>query len=185
MRYVGDGSTWTRERADQVFTRQLDHWRQHGFGWRSATLRESGVWIGFIGLNFVGPEATEIANKNEVEIGWWLSPSVWGQGYATEGALAIRDEAFERVGLDRIIGRYQPANVVSCRIMERIGMTFEREAIGRHGAAVRIYALEHARWRLLTRSEQGRNLRAKFDPARGEPRTDSWVVSSPECSCLQ
>jgi RimJ/RimL family protein N-acetyltransferase len=53
MRYIGDGSTWTRERADQVFTNQLDHWRQHGFGWRSASLKGPGDWIGFIGLNFV------------------------------------------------------------------------------------------------------------------------------------
>jgi RimJ/RimL family protein N-acetyltransferase len=94
----------------------------------------------------VGPEATEIENKDEVEIGWWIKPSVWRRGYATEGALALRDEAFERVGLDRIIGRHRPANVASGRIMERLGMTFEREAVGRHREVVRICALDRARW---------------------------------------
>jgi RimJ/RimL family protein N-acetyltransferase len=74
MRYIGDGSTWTRERADEVFSRQLDHWRQHGFGWRAATLKTTEAWVGFIGLNYVGPEATEIDDKAEVEIGWWISP---------------------------------------------------------------------------------------------------------------
>jgi RimJ/RimL family protein N-acetyltransferase len=82
------------------------------------------------------PEATEIDDKAEVEIGWWISPSVWHQGYATEGALALRDETFERVGLDCIIGRHRPANVASGRIMERLGMTFERDAVGRYGEVV-------------------------------------------------
>jgi RimJ/RimL family protein N-acetyltransferase len=153
MRYIGDGSTWTRERSDQVFSHQVDHWVQHAFGWRAATLKSTGVWVGFIGLNYVGPEATEIEDKDEVEIGWWLSPSVWRQGYATEGALALRDEAFERVGLDRIIGRHRPANVASGRIMERLGMTFEREALGRHREVVRICALERARWLRLRANE--------------------------------
>ena len=159
MRYIGDGSRWTRDRTDEVFSRQLDHWRQHGFGWRAATLKATGAGVGFIGLNHVGPEATEIDDKTEVEIGWWLSPSVWRQGYATEGALALRDEAFERVGLARIIGRYQPANVASGRVMERLGMTFEREAVGSHGEVVPICALDRARWlRLGTQqsSELGR-----------------------------
>jgi RimJ/RimL family protein N-acetyltransferase len=159
MRYIGDGTTWTRERSDQVFGRQLNHWRQHAFGWRAATLKATGLWVGFIGLNYVGPEATEIDDKDEVEIGWWISPSVWRQGYATEGAIALRDEAFERVGLDRIIGRHRPANVASGRIMERLGMTFEREAVGRHGEMVRICALDRARWaapRIQESSEPGR-----------------------------
>jgi RimJ/RimL family protein N-acetyltransferase len=146
MRYIGDGSTWGRERTDEVFSRQLDHWKQHAFGWRAATLKTTGVWVGFIGLNYVGAEAIEIDNKDEVEIGWWLKPSAWHQGYATEGALALRDEAFERVGLDRIIGRHRPANQASGRIMDRLGMAFEREAIGKHGEVVRIWTLDRARW---------------------------------------
>jgi RimJ/RimL family protein N-acetyltransferase len=146
MRYIGDGSTWALARTNEVFARQLDHWEQNAFGWRAATLKATGAWVGFIGLNYVGPEAVEIDNKDEVEIGWWLKPSVWHQGYAAEGALALRDEAFERIGLDRIIGRHRPANVASGRIMERLGMTFEREAVGRHGEVVRIFALDRVRW---------------------------------------
>lgn len=145
VRYVGDGSTWDRKRADQVFERQLRHWRDHGFGWRAATDKNTSRWIGFIGLNHVGPEATEITG-DEVEIGWWLEPSYWRKGLATEGAIALRDEGFGRVGLTRIIGRYQPANVASGRIMETLGMSFERDAVGRHGDTVRIFVLSRERW---------------------------------------
>ena len=65
---------------------------------------------------------------------------------ATEAARPIRDEAFERLGLARIIGRYRPANVASGRVMEKLGMRFERDAVGRRGDTVRIFALERADW---------------------------------------
>jgi RimJ/RimL family protein N-acetyltransferase len=136
MRYIGDGSTWTRERADEVFSRQLDHWRQHGFGWRAATLKMTEVWVGFIGLNYVARKPPRSTTKLRLRSAGGSAPSVWHQGYATEGALALRDETFERVGLDCIIGRHRPANVASGRIMERLGMTFERDAVGRYGEVV-------------------------------------------------
>ncbi len=99
------------------------------------------------------PEAIEVA-QGEVEIGWWLVPPAWGRGLATEGARALRDEGFRRVGLERIVGRFQPANAASGRIMEKIGMRFERDAVGRHGEAVRIYSLERAEW--VGRPDAGR-----------------------------
>lgn len=150
MTYIGDGETWDRQRANDVFERQLQHWAEHGFGWRSAIQKKTSQRIGFVAINHVGPEATEIT-EDEVEIGWWLHPSVWRQGLAKEGAFALRDEAFERVGLQRLIGRYQPANVASGCIMSALGMTFERDAIGRHGDVVRILVLHRERWLELSR----------------------------------
>ena len=67
------------------------------------------TWLGFIGVNYVRPEAAELP-QGEVEIGWWLTASVWGRGLATEGALALRDEAFGRLGLDRPLARHLATN---------------------------------------------------------------------------
>ncbi|MFN2587660.1 MAG: GNAT family N-acetyltransferase [Actinomycetota bacterium] len=153
MRFIGDGSIWSDARTQHVFERQLRHWGEHGFGWYSASLASTGRWAGFIGLNHVGPEAVEVTD-DEVEIGWWLDPEVWGRGLATEGALAVRDVAFGRAGLERIIGRHRPANAASAAIMKRLGMTFERDATGRHGEVVRICALERDRWLRITGSEE-------------------------------
>ena len=145
MLHIGDGSTWGPERIAEVFDRQLAHWDEHGFGWRAALLADTSEWAGFVGLNHVGPEATEIPG-DEVEIGWWLRPDLWRCGLATEGALALRDEAFTGAGLERIIGRFHPVNVASGRIMQRLRMTHERDATGRHGDLVRIYALSKEAW---------------------------------------
>lgn len=146
IRYIGDGHPWADEKVDEVFDRNVEHWERHGFGWRAVIDKDSGTRIGFIGLNHIPPEAIEIAAADEVEIGWWLAPAAWGRGIATEGAAALRDEAFAGIGLDRIIARYQPANIASGLIMEKIGMAFERDATGRHGETVRIYALGRAEW---------------------------------------
>ncbi len=154
MRFIGDGSTWSDDRIADVFDRQLRHWSEHGFGWYAAVTASGGEWIGFVGLNHVGPEAKEVAG-DEVEIGWWLHPGAWGRGLASEGAVAVRDDAFERVGLQRIIGRHQPGNAASGAIMEKLGMAFERDAIERHGEIVRIHELTREAWlRLRSRPDE-------------------------------
>ena len=131
---------------EESFARELDHWVKHGFGWRVAVDKESQERIGFIGTNHLPPDAAEFVGEEAVEIGWWLLPGYWRRGLATEGARALRDEAFGRVGLERIIGRFQPANTASGRIMEAIGMSFERDLVDKHGKELRIYAMNRAKW---------------------------------------
>jgi RimJ/RimL family protein N-acetyltransferase len=140
MRFIGPGEVWDEAKANEVFERNLSHWGEHGFGWRSAIDRETGKWLGFVGLNFVGPGIDEIPD-HEVEIGWWVTPSKWGKGYASEGAAALVEEGLGRLGFERIIARLQPANLASARVAEHIGMSFEREATGRTGEAQHIYTL--------------------------------------------
>jgi RimJ/RimL family protein N-acetyltransferase len=145
MRFIDLGVVWELDRADAVFDTALAHWLEHGFGWRSALDRANGDWLGFVGLNQIGLGIEAIA-PDEVEIGWWMTRAVWGRGYASEGATRICDEGFERVGLERMIVRSQPANVASRRVCEKIGMHFERDTTGRSGEALSIYALERTDW---------------------------------------
>lgn len=141
MRFIGSGQLWELARADEVFDAMLAHWHERGFGWRSVLDRVTGSWLGFVGLNMVGPGVEGVV-PDEVEIGWWLIRSTWGLGYASEGAALVRDEGFKRVGLDRMIARLQPANQASVRVAEKIGMRLERAGTGRHGEALLIYGLD-------------------------------------------
>lgn len=76
--------------------------------------------IGFCGVGFWG-------DALDLEIGWWLARKHWGRGLATEAARVALRDAFERVGLQRIISIARPANVASTRIMEKLGLERDSE----------------------------------------------------------
>lgn len=137
MRFIGDGSTWTDARIHDVHARCLTHWSDHGFGWRTAVL--DGRPIGLIALNFAG-EGSGV-NPDEYEIGWWLSPEHWGRGLTTEGARALRDEAFDRVGAPSVIARILPANAASLGVARRLGLEVEGESTGRGGERILVLRL--------------------------------------------
>jgi RimJ/RimL family protein N-acetyltransferase len=143
MRYIGDGTTWSDARIADVGAHVVEHWRRHGFGWRVA--RVDGAEVGLIALNFAG-EGSGV-NAAEYEIGWWLAPSAWGRGLAREGAAAVRDEAFERVGAPSVVARIQPANAASLAVASAIGLSYESDSIGRGGEPIAVLRLGADRWR--------------------------------------
>lgn len=60
-----------------------------------------------------------------VEIGWVLHPEAQGRGYATEGARALLDLAFGRLGAHRAVAQLDDRNTASARLCERLGMRRE------------------------------------------------------------
>ena len=120
MRYITGGVPWTDERIQYFVARQMELFSKRSFCRWKLLLKPSQEMIGFCGVGFW-------RDAPEPEIGWWLARPYWGRGLATEGArLALRD-AFDRVGLDRIISIARPANIASTRIMEKLGLTQECE----------------------------------------------------------
>jgi RimJ/RimL family protein N-acetyltransferase len=63
----------------------------------------------------------EVADRPE--LGWRLSSAVWGHGYATEAAIAARDDAFARLGLPALISIIHPENGASRRVATKAGMS--------------------------------------------------------------
>jgi RimJ/RimL family protein N-acetyltransferase len=57
----------------------------------------------------------------EVEVGWHLHPDSWGHGYATEGARAVIERAFE-AGLPEVYAVVRPGNDASMAVCHRLGM---------------------------------------------------------------
>ena len=108
-----------REATDQFIARQISHQEAHGFGLWAAELNTDRRLIGFIGLA-VPTWLPEVLPA--VEVGWRLHPDHWGQELATEGGRASLKYGFDRIGLDRIISIYDPENVASGRVMEKLGM---------------------------------------------------------------
>lgn len=90
-----------------------------GWGLWAVEVRETGAFIGFVGLN---PATFDAPFTPAVEVGWRLAHDAWGRGYATEGARAALDVGFDQNGLDEIVSFTTHGNVRSRRVMERLGM---------------------------------------------------------------
>lgn len=144
MRYIGAGKVWTRAEAAQIAAAQVRHWREHGFGWRPARAKRSGELIGFMALNRAG-EGTVGLDRDEYELGWWLTPSVWGRGLAREGGLALCREAFGGLGAPSVVARIQPANARSIKVARAIGLVYDFSTTGRTGEPVDVYRLRATR----------------------------------------
>jgi RimJ/RimL family protein N-acetyltransferase len=56
-----------------------------------------------------------------VEILWRLTPSLWGQGYATRAATLVLRDAFEVRRLPEVVTFTTVANLPSQRVMQRLG----------------------------------------------------------------
>jgi|SRR5579863_2160945 len=111
----------SREESDRAVADRIEpHFEKHGFGLCAAELRDTGAFIGFIGLAVPSFEAHFTPC---VEIGWRLAADYWGRGLATEGAREMVRYAFNVVGLDEIVSMTVPANLRSRRVMEKLGMT--------------------------------------------------------------
>ena len=89
---------------------------------------------GLCGLKFID-------DLKEVDIGYRFHRKYWGSGYATESAAACLKHGFEKLSLKKIIGRAMKENIASIKVMEKIGMKFEREELLHEGSGV-IYSIE-------------------------------------------
>jgi RimJ/RimL family protein N-acetyltransferase len=145
MRYWRADGPFSRDEAERRFAAALARTREQGFGRRWVVLKASGDGLGFVETQRFGETCPDVS-PDEVEIGWMLAPSAWGRGYATEAGRAIRDEAFERLELESIVAVHHPENAASGRIMQKLGMAFERDVVAVDGWPLRLYRLSRAQW---------------------------------------
>jgi RimJ/RimL family protein N-acetyltransferase len=108
--------------SDALISKIVGHFRRHGFGLYAAELRCDGTFAGFIGLSVPSFHAHFTPC---VEIGWRLAWQAWGQGLATETALAVLEHGRTVLRLPEVVSITVPANVRSRRVMEKLGMTHD------------------------------------------------------------
>jgi ribosomal-protein-alanine N-acetyltransferase len=85
-------------------------------------------------------------NTPEIEVGYLFAADCWGKAYATEAARAALDYGFTELDLDRIVAITRPENLASQRVLEKIGMRFERNA-RYYDMEVRYFSIPRARYR--------------------------------------
>jgi RimJ/RimL family protein N-acetyltransferase len=123
----------SRDQVQSWLQRNLAHQREHGFGLFSVLLQDR--LIGDCGL-----ELMHIAGRPVAELGYDFRSDCWNQGYATEAACAVRDYAFDTLGLPLLVSLIRPGNAASARVAEKVGLA-QVATIERHGRSYRRYEL--------------------------------------------
>jgi len=140
IRYTGDTPASSVDQACEILrTRPLNDYAVHGYGRMAVIEKASGRLVGFSGLKYV-------AELDEVDIGYRFLPDCWGKGYATESAHAVMQQGAREFGIRRIAGTVHPDNPASGRVLEKLGLRFERMlAPDESGVAFKLFASELTR----------------------------------------
>jgi ribosomal-protein-alanine N-acetyltransferase len=117
MRYLSDGRLRDRETTILSLSKVMQHWILHGFGMWAVCLRENGKRIGRCGVGY-------FHELDEAELSYTLAREAWGQGFATEAAQRVLQHAWEELHLPAVVAHARPGNLLSIRVMEKLGMRF-------------------------------------------------------------
>lgn len=141
-----DAPPWSeRERAGR-FIAACRQMAEQGSGARLAVDRLSdGAFIGWCGLTRWNPD------YRSASLGYCFTDGAWGQGYATEAALALLQWAFEALDLNRVQAQTDTRNLASARVLEKLN--FIREGTLREDCVVNgevsdswLYGLIRRQW---------------------------------------
>ena len=137
LEFVGDRGIRTHADARAFIANRLrPSYTEHGFGFWLTELREDGTPLGICGL-------IKRDTLDDVDIGFGFCERYWGNGYARESAEAVIDFAREQTDLTRLAAITHPDNARSGRLLEALGLRFERMTrLGDEERDVRFYLRE-------------------------------------------
>lgn len=133
MKYMGGPESTKREKIRERFDYYLEHQKKHGYASSAVILKETNEMIGSAGLQ-------HLDDGEEIEVGYGFDKPFWGKGYASEAAEAWLRHGFENLGMERIVAVAIPENTGSRHVMEKLGMTYEKNCV-HYGAECVYYAI--------------------------------------------
>jgi RimJ/RimL family protein N-acetyltransferase len=120
LQNIGDRGVRTVEDAVRyILEGPVDSYARHGFGFWLVELKDAQTPAGICGL--VKRDALP-----GVDIGYAFLPRFWSRGYAYEAAAAVMSYAAGALGLRRVLAIVNPDNANSIRVLEKIGLKFDR-----------------------------------------------------------
>lgn len=108
-----DAKTWVKERMD--YNSEIP---RHSY---NLAIECNCKAVGWIGIG----EAESI-DKKDLNFGYALKKSWWGQGFATEALQTLLKYCFEILPIKRITGECEMKNLASQKVMQKSGMTLEK-----------------------------------------------------------
>ena len=98
--------------------KQLQSYKEYGFGIWAVILKENNELIGHCGLSMQPCEDREV-----LEIGYIFQKEYWHKGYAAEAAIACKEYAFDKLDADEVFSLIRDTNIASQNVAKRNGMS--------------------------------------------------------------
>ena len=135
-KYLGGTKLQNPEALGKRIRFYMSCYETHGFGMCAMLWKPSGEMIGSAGIQ-------PLDGTDEIEVGYSMIRDYWGMGIGTEAARAWLNFGFQNAGLDRIVAVAHTDNWASRRIMEKLGMSYEKTE-DHYGAECAFYAISKA-----------------------------------------
>lgn len=120
IRNIGDRGVRTPDDARRyIEAGPMASYARHGFGLCLVQTMEGGEPIGICGV-------LKRDELPEPDIGFAFLPAYRSKGYARESAAAVLAHARDVLRIPRLLAIVNPANQASIRLLERLGLAFDR-----------------------------------------------------------
>jgi RimJ/RimL family protein N-acetyltransferase len=134
LEFIGDKGVRTLQDArDYILDGPIEMYQRCGFGMYLTELKHGRAQVGMCGL-------IKRDTLPDVDIGFAFLPEFWGRGYAHEAAVAVLAHGHEAFNLQRIVAITSPGNLSSIRVLEKVGLEFERMLELSANAPVKLFA---------------------------------------------
>ena len=133
--------TFDEQRVREWIERNMNRYREYGFGLWAVCLKETGEMIGDCGLTL-----QNINGDLLPEIGYHIRRDCQRKGFAREAAKAVRDWAFLNTDYPALYSYCKYTNVPSFRTAESIGMCFACEYPDEINGTTHVSVISREEW---------------------------------------
>lgn len=121
-KYLGNNPVKDKNQIVDIINFIRQQYKDNGIGRWAIIDKKTNNFIGWTGLKLV----TELTNnhQNYYELGYRLIKRYWGQGIATETALASLEFAFDKLKTDEVYAIADCKNDGSNKILQKVGLQF-------------------------------------------------------------
>ncbi len=162
-RFLSASGTKTVAESRELLEQIMRAYSEDSAGQLAVFLKHSGTLIGRCGVTvlevetvavegrpprwfwFRGSAPSDLAVVRELELGYTFAKQYWGNGYATESAIAVRDHVFHNGHHERLLAGILPGNNASKKVARRLGMN-HIGPINAFGLPAEGYEIKKADW---------------------------------------
>ena len=121
QKYTGEPVVESIAEMEEAIRTRMTDYDRYGYGRWATVLKDGMHFVGWAGLAYL-PEF------DEIDLGYRFLPEFWGSGLATEASQAILTYGFEQLALKKIIAIALKEHQASIRVMQKVGMEFDKFA---------------------------------------------------------